>query len=221
MDIKSRTIETVVVCAVCCTGVLSSTCRQRAHTPKEPMKKIINAAALLMLCLLLTSCSKFFGKASFEEQITGQWKRSVDLALPSNGDAEQPKIKLDCVDEYFSNKSATHICQFDFRAVVRIDSQNRKDVHLADKISMVTAWTAQDTSLTEKITESTVVNERVELDGQLVTDRRMLEEVQGFFPPPYQKGETWNLKTIAIEKSKWVIETDLYGQKSIISAARL
>jgi hypothetical protein len=183
------------------------------------MKNLIKVIVFFGFCLSLTSCSKFFGETSFEKKIEGHWKRSIDLAMPANGDAESPKIKLECDDEYFSNKAATHLCKFELNTKTRLpNSSDAVDLRIIGKMNMVGEWKNENTTVIETLTDSTGTNEQVEVNGQPVTDRTFLADAEGFLPPPYAKGDKWTTKTIAIEKDKWVVETEFYGRKTVISS---
>lgn len=172
-------------------------------------------AIALIAPFVLTSCSK-----SLENQIVGKWNYSFEAALPDDSDAKNGKMKITCNDEYFPNKSVTHDCTFVATAeAANANGQNIK-FDIAGALKATGDWSVTKDSVYDKTVDGKVDVESFKVDGQAVTDEKILAELKENMANPFMKGETTVSKSLSIDKDKWVFEEEIEKTKVTVTATR-
>lgn len=179
------------------------------------MKKIITVAFGLAFALALTSCSK-----SLESQIIGKWNYSAEADLPGDEHTKNPKMRLECDDEYFPNKSVTHDCKFAVDAETNGANQQSVKFKITGTLKATGEWSVTKDSVYDKTVDGKFEIESFTVNDQKISDEKALAELKENMANPFMKGETSVMKSVSIDKDKWVFEEEIEKKKITITATR-
>lgn len=169
----------------------------------------------LAVACALTGCSK-----SLESQIIGKWRYATEVALEDDENAKNPKLRIECDDEFFPNKSVTHDCTFTLNAETNSDSGQAFQFAVAGTMAATGEWTVTKDSVYDKTIDGRFEVESFTIDGQKIEDEKMLSDMTAEMSKLFMKGETTVMKSISMEKDKWVFEEEIEKNKVMITAKR-
>ncbi len=179
------------------------------------MKKIAVVVLSTAAFIALTGCSK-----SLESQLIGKWNYSTDLNLAGDENAKNPKMHIECNDEFFPNKSVTHDCKFTVNAETKTPDGQMAKFEIAGTAKATGEWSVTKDSVYDKTVDGKFEVESFSVNGQKIDDANTLAEITQGMSNIFMKGETTVSKSVSIDKDKWIFEEEIEKNKVTITANR-
>jgi len=165
--------------------------------------------------LFLSLASVFFlfgcGK-SLEKDVLGKWAWETTLPLDNNA-----KASLKCVSEFFPNKSINHVCEM---KVSGSEKDGGAKIEIEANIKSTGEWTVTDKTVYDKTIDGKMELVKVSVNGEAISDKEKLAEIQKDMDSPFMKGETSALVTISNDGKKWVYDTEMEKKKVTVTATK-
>ena len=173
---------------------------------------------LKKIVLLFSFASVFFlfgcGK-SLEKDVVGKW--AWEMSFPIDDKEMAGKAFVKCVSEFFPNKSINHDCEMKL-------SGSGKDggpkIEIEANIMATGDWTVTDKTVYDKTIDGKMELAKFSVNGEAISDKEKLAELQKGMDSPFVKGETSALVTISNDGKKWVYETEVEKKKVTVTATK-
>jgi hypothetical protein len=153
--------------------------------------------------LVLTGCGK-----TLEKDVVGKW--AYEENLPVNLDEGTGQGVIKCISEFFPNKSINHECDI---AISMTSAGDGKKIDFEITARGTGDWSVKEMTLFDKTIDGKIEIKKYMIDGQIVTDKDELEDLQKNFESPFMKGETTAYLTKSFDGKTWVFEQEL-GSKT-------
>jgi hypothetical protein len=180
---------------------------------KISIKNIITLCSLA----LLAACSP-----SQEKQIIGRWTFETTYDIPQKNPALTVTRRELSVIEYFPNGSSTLSRRVFFRQSTTDKNVSPQLIETAADINISREWMIKDDKVISKIIDIKTTPVYLKRDGQYATDADTKSFFDKFKKPEdiVPKGQTVQVKIIALNKDKYVTEADNDGRIEKITATR-
>jgi hypothetical protein len=170
----------------------------------------------MALFFSFASVSFLFGCGkSLERDVVGKW--AYEMSVPMDDKEMAGQVTLKCVSEYFPNKSINHDCEMKM-------SGSGKDggpkIEMEGKLRATGDWTVTDKTVYDKTIDGKFELAKASINGQAISDKEALEEIQKEMDSPFVKGETSTYVTISNDGKKWVYETEEGTKKITVTATK-
>lgn len=172
------------------------------------MKKSL--ALALTVFIALTGCGK-----SLQKDVVGKW--SYEVSFPMEDQDATGQINAKCKSEFFANKSITHDC--DLKVTMEIKTDKTK-VDISGKLRATGEWSVNDKTLLDKMTDGKVELSEVKVNGDLVADKAVIDEMSQEIKGAFLKGETTAYVTRSFDGKTWVFDQEIDNKKVTITATR-
>lgn len=184
---------------------------------RAKMKKPASLLLIVSSVLILTACSP-----SLDKQIIGKWKYSFAIDLDDKDAVVPLKMNLSCVEDIFPNKSSAQDCTFDIAGDTRARDGSPLKIAIGGTIKVTQEWSIVDKIIYNKTVDTAFSFDLVSFNGIEMTDSDALADMKKEMDQdnPFMKGETDKVKTISIDKDKWVFEIEMDKKPITIMATR-
>jgi hypothetical protein len=172
------------------------------------MKKIV--FTLIGVTALLAGCGK-----SLEKDVVGKWAYEMNMPMDDNESSGQATIK--CVSEFFPNKSVNHDCEL--KVTLNLKEGNTK-IEMDAQAKATGDWSVTDKTLFDKTIDGKVELTKLRVDGEEISDKKVLEDTTKDIQNPFMKGETTSSITTFFDGKKWVFDQEIEKKKVSITAVR-
>jgi hypothetical protein len=173
------------------------------------LKKIVLFSSIASVFFLF-GCGK-----SLEKNVFGKWAYEMSIPVEEKEMAGQGTIK--CVSEFFPNKSVNHNCEMKLSGVVK---NGGPKIEMEAKVVAAGDWTLTDKTVYEKTIDGKIELTMLSVNGDAISDKEKLNEVQKDMDSPFVKGETTKYVTISNDGKTWVFETEVEKKKVTVTATK-
>lgn len=184
---------------------------------RNKMRKATSLLTIVSSVLMLTACSP-----SLDKQIIGKWKYSFEIDLDDKDAVVPSKMSFSCVEDILPNKSSVRDCTFGITGDTLAADSSPLKVAIAGTMKVTQEWIIVDKIIYNKTVDTAFSFDSASFNGTEMTDSTMLAELKKEMDQdnPFMKGETDQVKTISIDKDKWVFEFAMDKKPITITAKR-
>ncbi len=177
----------------------------------------IKSALLLLSFALMAGCGK-----SPEKQILGRWYFESTYEIPQSSPSRKVSRREVSVSEYFPNGGSVLNRRVFFRQENTDQNGAPRLIETATDIVISREWMIKDDKVISKIIDVKTTPIYLKRDGVLASDADMKAFFGGFKKPEdvIPKGQTVQVKIIALDKDKYVFEADLDGRIETFNATK-
>ena len=179
------------------------------------MNKVLRGSVVLGLALTLLACSD-----SLDKQIIGKWNYNFEVDIEDKDSSTPPKMKLDCNDEIYPNKSLSHKCKFIVAADSKDASENPLKMEIRGELNASGEWSISEKTVYDKTVDAKIEITEFVVNGNKITEQAALSEIKTSMENQFVKGETTKMKTISIDKNKWSYEMEVENKPVAVTATR-
>lgn len=179
------------------------------------MKKISVAVIGMTVFFVLSGCAK-----SLDSQIVGRWNYSTELPLEDDENVKNARMRIDCADEFFPNKSVTHDCKFTLNAEAGGVGDQQIKLEITGTARATGEWSIAKETVYDKTVDGMFDIDSFSVNGQKINDEKTLAEMTEGMSKLFMKGETTVMKSLSIDKDTWVFEEEIDKNKVTITAKR-
>lgn len=165
---------------------------------------------LIGVAALLAGCGK-----SLEKDVIGKWAYEMNLPMDDKDATGQATIQ--CVSEFFPNKSVNHGCEL---KIAMTSKEDKVKVEMEAEAKGTGDWSVTDKTVFDKTIDGKIEISKLRVNGEEVSDKKVLENMTTEIPNPFMKGETTSYITTSLEGNKWVFEQEIDKKKVSITATR-
>jgi len=159
--------------------------------------------------LVLTGCGK-----TLEKDVVGKW--SYEITQPVAEDNVTGQATLKCVSEFFPNKSLTHECDM---AITMTGKNDGPKMNIEGTAKATGEWSVKDQTVFDKTVDGKIDVKKFLVNGEVVTDKDTLENMEKAFANPFMKGETTAYVTKSFDGKIWVFDQDLDSKTKVTTTA--
>ncbi len=179
------------------------------------MKKLFIVITCLFITTFLMGCSK-----SLDKEILGKWTYEIHDEI-SDKDLPAPmKMAISCNDEFFPNKAVKHDCKVQFTMAGKTDAGVPLNLEFSGKMEAAGDWTVTDNTVYDKTIDAKMDLDELKINGQVVTDEKMIAGLKDEMKGIFIKGDTEKMKTVSIDKNKWAFELEIEKKIVTVTANR-